>query len=365
MKLLFICTVPTDKNGITNVIFNLLKGFGDDDFEIGYVAINEPDEFYRKQLGDLGVKLFVIPRKLSNPLSYIYRLSKAARSYDIIHIHGNSATMILEMIAAKFAGVPLRIAHSHNTTCSSKIIDRLARPLFYALCNGRLACGYEAGKWLFRRRDFKIVKNGVDTSKFRFNQSSRDLIRKSLGWDNMIIIANVANFVEAKNHEFLINVFSELHKRQPNFRLLLLGIGPLMDKAQQQAKDLGVYDYICFAGSIPNISDYLSAIDLIVMPSTFEGLPLTLVEEQANGLKAVVSDVITHDADLTGNLQFIPLKNGINYWVDQILSYQTVERNESVSDDCIDRIKKAGYDIYFSANELKNFYKTKLINYNG
>lgn len=364
MKLLFICTVPTDKNGITNVIFNLLKGFGGDGFEIGYVAINEPDEFYRKQLVDLGGELFVIPRKLSNPLSYIYRLANAARGYDIIHVHGNSATMVLEMIAAKIAGVPLRIAHSHNTTCSSKIIDRLARPLFYALCNGRLACGNEAGQWLFRGRDFMIVKNGVDTSKFRFNQSLRDLIRKKLGWEGKTIIANVANFVEAKNHEFLINVFSELHKRQPNFRLLLLGIGPLMDKVQQQAKALGVYDYICFAGSIPNISDYLSAIDLIVMPSTFEGLPLTLVEEQANGLKAIVSDVITPDADLTGNLQFIPLKNDINYWVDQILSYQTVVRNEAVSDDCISRIKKAGYDIFFSANELKNFYKTKLINYN-
>lgn len=362
MKILIVNTVPTERNGITNVILNLFKYFDLKDCSIDFVTINNPEPSIIKIVESRGGKVFTIPRKIKNPFKYIRQLSRLAKGYDVMHVHGNSATMILEMIAAKIADVKLRIAHSHNTSCSMHIMDNLSRPLFYALCNGRLACGKEAGKWLFRNRNFLVINNGIDTEKFRFNQKIRDSIRKNLGWNNYKIIANVANFVEAKNHEFLISVFANLCNIRSDVRLLLLGDGPLIDNAKKLADELGLVNNIHFAGAVPNVNEYLSAIDLIIMPSKFEGFPLTLVEEQANGLKAIVSDRVTKDADMTGLLSLIPLNKGTKYWAENILKIldNGIERNASCSSRSIDMIKKAGYDIHSSAQKLKNYYISKL-----
>lgn len=337
------------------------------DFSIGYVSISEIKDNYMSQLKELGIKTYILNRSIKNPFSYIRHLTKIAKGYDIIHVHGNSATMVLEMIAAKIAKVPLRCAHSHNSTCGMRIINILAHPVFDTLCNGRLACGEKAGKWLHHDKDFIIIKNGIETDMFRFNQDKRLLIRKSLEWEKYIILANIANFVEAKNHEFLINVFAEIYKKRQDVRLLLFGIGPLMEKAQFQAKSLGIEDKILFAGSVSNISDYLSAIDLIIMPSKFEGLPLTLIEGQANGLDAIVSDAITRDADITGHLTFLPLGKGKDYWSEEIISRLNREiiRSEENSLASINMITHAGYDINSSAAKLKNYYTTKLKRHNG
>lgn len=355
-------TVPTEKNGITNVILNLIKAFDYTDSSIDLVSINHPELSILEEIRLRGGKLYSIPRKIKNPLTYIYNLAKKAKGYDVMHVHGNSATMVLELIAAKIAGVKLKIAHGHSTSCSMKTIDKLARPLFYALCNGRLACGKEAGEWLFGKRDFLILNNGVDTDKFRFNHIYRELLREKLGWDNCKIIANVANLVEAKNHDFLIRVFAKLCNIRDDVRLLLLGDGPLMDNVKKQAEELNLLNYIHFAGAIPNVHEYLSAIDLIVMPSKFEGLPLTLIEEQANGLNAIVSDRVTKNADMTGLISFLPLEKGADYWAKKILEklVSGIERNASCSSISIGMIKTSGYDIQTSTQRLKNYYTLKL-----
>lgn len=367
MKLLVVNTAPSRRNGITNVAFNLLKTIDKKDLQIGYVAVTEIAEEYKCILRDMDVEFFVLKRSVKNPFSYIRRLASIAKGYDVLHVHGNSATMVLEMLAAKIAKVPLRCAHSHNTTCSMKVIDKMMRPLFNQLCNGRLACGTEAGKWLHGNHDFLVVNNGVDTDKFQFNLDSRKKIREELGWSDNIILADIANFVEAKNHEFLIEAFSKISKAQDDIRLLLLGAGPLMDKTKLQAKSLGIYDRIFFAGSVPNISEYLSAIDLIVMPSKFEGLPLTLVEAQVNGLTAIVSKAVTTDVDMTGQITFLTLNNGADFWAEEILRHlnRAIDRTESYSMKSIEKIKKSGYDIKSSALELKLFYTTKLQEING
>ena len=362
MKLLVVNTAPSRRNGITNVAFNLIKAIDKTDICIGYVSVSEIADEYKQILNDLNINTYILNRSITNPISYIKKLASIAKGYEVIHVHGNSATMVLEMLAAKLAGVPLRCAHSHSTTCSMRVIDKMMRPLFNRLCNGRLACGVEAGKWLHKDKDFLIINNGIETAKFKFNAESRNKIRNRLGWNDNIIIADIANFVEAKNHEFLIDVFYYISKVNKNIRLLLLGAGPLMDKAIKQAESLGISDQIVFAGSVPNIAEYLSAIDLIVMPSKFEGLPLTLVEEQANGLSAIVSDAVTRDANMTGHLIFLSLDKGLDSWAEEINNQlnNNIKRNESYSLDSIEMIKKSGYDIKSSAIKLKNFYISKL-----
>ena len=368
LRILSVCTVPTDKSGIPNVIFNLLSNFPKDSVKLGYVSINDPSDFYKHKLRDIGAELYIVPRKISHPLRYIRQLAKIAHNYDVIHVHGNSATMVLEMIAAKLGGVKLRIAHSHNTTCNKKVIDWLARPIFHAICNGKLACGVEAGKWLFGDREFKVINNGISTDKFTFSNEKRVAIRKLLNLpldpsssykSPPILIGHIGNFVEAKNHQYLIRIFKEYNSYNPNSKLLLLGSGPLMDEVKSSVDSLGLNDSVVFAGSVDNPQDYMNAMDIIAMPSLYEGLPLTLVEEQANGLPIVAADTITSDANITGNLSYCPISEGdIKTWkkmIEEGLRSQ-ISRGERSRKSVI-QIQESGYDVSSAARSLLDYYR--------
>lgn len=359
LRVLMVCTVPTAASGIPMVMFNLLRGMDCSGLEIGYVSINEPEERFRRELEERGVRVWVVPRKLSSPWAYVWKLTKIARHYDILHAHGNSATLLLEMLAAFLAGVKVRGAHSHNTTCTQKSIDRAARPLFYALCNFRLACGEAAGKWLFGKRGFHVINNGVDTDRFRFDEVDRQNLRSHLGLDGCRVIGHVGNFVEAKNHPFLIEVFAEVEKRMPEARLLLLGGGDGRDAVMRMVEERRLKEKVVFAGSVADTEKYMSAMDIVVMPSLFEGLPLTLVEEQASGLNVLVSDAVTTQADMTGLLKFKPLVDGAESWgeaVAQMLTGYKQEEREMNSACAIKRIRENRYDIRVVAEELKQIY---------
>lgn len=362
-KVLMVCTVPTEKSGIPIVAFNLMealvKNTSSDELQLGYVSINQPQNFFLNKLKKWDIRNYVIPRKISNPIRYIYRLAKVAKNYDVMHVHGNSATLVLEMLAAKLAGVKLRIAHSHNTTCTAKTIDKLARPLFYYLCNGRMACGKEAGKWLFRNRDFQVINNGIDSEKFRFNQNLRNRIRKDLNINNEIVIGHIGNFNYQKNHEYLLKIFTIFQKINPTSKLLLLGDGPLRNEIEKEVSSLDLTNNVIFAGSVNNPQDYMNVMDMIIMPSRFEGLPLTLIEEQANGLPVLVADTITEDSNLTGDITFLSLNSTYVKWAQTAKEIiDTHKRTDSNSSRNIKLIRSAGYDINTVAQNLMSSYRT-------
>lgn len=357
IRVLTICTVPTEKSGIPNVIFNLLVAMDKTGLEMGYVSINEPAHAYRQLLDGMNVKLYIIPRDIKHPFKYINNLQKIARNYDVVHVHGNSATMVLEMIAAKWAGVNLRIAHSHNTTCKLKSIDRIVRPLFYKLHNARIACGIEAGQWLFENRKFIVLNNGINADTFQFSSKVRQKVRVRLGIGEKFTIGHVGNFNNQKNHTFLIDVFYEYHKFTPKSTLLLLGDGPLKREIVQKVESLGLSDDVLFLGSVDHPDEYLNAMDLVVMPSLFEGFPLTLIEEQANGLNILASDTITSKSDLADLVRFKSLNDTAAEWAIEIedMSKQ-IERTSLRSKQAIEKIKDSGYDIKAVAADLKTYY---------
>lgn len=356
-------TVPTERNGITNVIFNLISALDRNKIEIGYVAINNPEDSIQKYLKDLGVRLYIVPRRISSSIQYITRLANISKEYDIVHVHGNSATMSLEMIAAKLGHVSLRIAHSHSSSCVMKSIDRLFRPIFYKLCNGRLACGKKAGEWLYRNRDFIIIYNGIDTEKFRYNENNREDIRNQLHLKDNIVIGNVANFDYTKNHPFIFEVYKELLSLNNKARLMLVGGGSKFDEYTQLTKDLGIYDKVFFTGNICNPTDYMSAMDLILMPSIFEGFPLTLVEEQANGLRCIVSDAITKEVNISGNVHFLSLHQSANEWAHYINNILSANNDRvSLSNEAISSINSSEYSIKIIADKLLQYYIDKLPN---
>ena len=363
IKVLMSSTTPMIKDGITNVMLNLYRYIDNKKIHVDFVTINEPEKSIRNKILNNGGKYTVIERSIKHPIRYIQNYSKVCKGYDIVHVHGNSATMFLEMCAAKMAGVRIRIGHSHNTYCRAKLIDKLFRIPFYTLCDSRLACGKEAGEWLFGNRDFTIINNGIDSERFRFNEANRNRIREELGWKDCKVIGHVGNFLPAKNHSYILDIFAELNKKDTSYRLILIGSGELVEEVQNKAIDLGVSEYVVFAGSVDNVEDYLSAIDLVLMPSIHEGLPLTLIEEQANGLSCIVSDNITKYADLTGNIKFISLNEKVSVWVNNIvieLKHVNSEDRGSVSKDAIETISLKHYDIHKSITILEKIYENRL-----
>ena len=357
LRVIMVCTVPTDRSGIPMVMYNLLRNMDLNGMDVTYVAINEPPAEMQAMLAGLGVRLAVIPRKLSNPGAYLRALSQMAKGADVVHVHGNSATMALDLSAAALAGVRVRLPHSHTTSCRMKLIHAFFKPLFHRLSTGRLACSRPAGEWLYGDRPFIVVRNAVETSRFRFSPDARKEVRRRLGIGEQCVIGHVGSLIPVKNHDFLLDVFEVFQKSNPDSRLLLVGDGELLPSLRRKAHDLNIADKVIFCGSVPDPQDYLSAMDLVIMPSLYEGLPLALVEQQANALPILASDVITREADLTGSIRYLPLSLPPSGWAEAAAEALAASRHTPEgSERNIRAITEAGFDIRRVAADLRDYY---------
>ena len=361
MKILLVNTVKTGKNGITNVMFNYLNAIECDDITFDLVSLNEPEDYYTKCVEKKGGKVYVIPRLGGNILSYWNSLKKLINEnrYDAVHVHGNSHTVTIELSAAWAASCAVRMAHAHNTTCKHVSVHKLLTPLFNLLCTHGFACGEAAGTFMFGRKTFAVINNGVDTDKFAFNPVLREKKRGDLGWDDCIVVGHVGYFSEVKNHRFLIEVFEQLYLKDDHFRLLLVGDGALRNEMEEKIKGKGLKDKVVLTGNIDNVHEYLNAMDIVIMPSLYEGLPLTLIEQQANGLPCVVADTITREVDKTGNVTFLSLSQSAKQWAGETLTVmEHGDSRQKRSNAAIEKIKDSGYSIKEEAQKLEHYYKT-------
>lgn len=363
MKILIINTVPTGRNGITNVIFNYLKFTSTSDIIFDYVSINNPDHAYYDIFKKKRGQIYVLERTGKKIFSYIKSLKHIIKEnhYDAVHIHANSHTSVVELLAAKLGGCEYRFVHAHSTNCGNIVIHNILSPIFNTLCTGRLACSNMAGVFMFGDIPYKVINNGVDTEFFAFNSSIRLNVRQRLNLNqNEILIGHIGYFLELKNQKFLVGIFNELLKNDGKYKLMLIGDGPLRETVEKQVDDNGLRDNVYFTGNIDNVVDYINAMDLVVMPSLFEGLPLTLIEQQTNGLHCICADTITREVDKTGNLTFLSLADGAKKWAEVIENIPAHYDRETYSEKARQDIKIAGYSIQEEANKLIHYYKSTI-----
>lgn len=355
IKVLVINTVRFKLNGISTVIMNYYKAMDKNDLTMDFVAIDIPSEEYQELFQQYKIKCFIV--KKSNLLKYFFNLIKVARKgkYDIAHIHGNSANMAIELLACTLAGIKVRIAHSHNTSTLHPTLHNLLYPLFKLTCTNGFACGVDAGHWLFHNDDFVEIKNGIDLNHYKFDEDIRKIYRSKIEADSKVVIGHIGNFIEQKNHNFLLDWFAELVKKNDNYLLLMVSDGYLLEPMKEKAYKLGISDRVLFLGKTTEVQNYLQAMDIFVLPSLHEGLPVVLVEAQANGLPCVVADTVAKESDLTGEMIFLPIIN-TGDWIRTILKM-------GLSDSRMDRCKAAqkmiadaGYDINRNANYVKDLY---------
>lgn len=371
MKVLVINTVNFSLNGITSVIMNYYQEMDKQDIEFDFVTINPIMDLYKNIFIANKSKVFLIERR-KNIFKYVITLLKIIRKnkYDIIHVHGNSSLMVLEMFIAKVAGVKIRIAHSHNTQCSHPKLHRLLQPIFLQLCTNYFACGEAAGVWLYGNNKFQVIKNGIVIKNFSFDIDTRREYRKKLNIDNEVLIGNIGHFNTQKNHFFLIETFAEIKKKCNNVKLLLIGDGELLVEVKEFAKNKEVYNDVIFLGNVTDANCYIQAMDIFWLPSLFEGFPMVLVEAQAAGLPCVISDTISKDVDLTNSIKFVSIDN-FDGWKKSFfeLDFNFIDdQRVALSQKWCRRIEEAGYDVTKNASYMKKIYSSLLHegeNYHG
>ena len=358
MNILVISTVSYRSNGITQVIRNL---YGNDWYkndELSFLFPDDNDASLIAELEDKGFTVYQFPRYENGIWSYYKFLKQIVRNknIEIVHIHGNSHALIIELFASMAEGCKIRICHSHNTTCNNILVHKLISPLFNMLCTHRIACGEAAGRWMYGNKEFIIIHNGINTEQFRFNIDSRNRIRNQYGIEeNIIVIGHVGNLNKQKNQGFLIDIMNKVKCRE-HYRLMLVGEGEKRAELERKALELGIEDQVFFVGCTSDVPAYLSAMDVIAMPSLYEGLPLSLVEAQANGLNCVVSSAITEEAYISGNVFFIKNEGSIEDWVNAINHFSTDQDRVKSSDFAINAIRESGYEIDMEISRLYKLY---------
>lgn len=292
----------------------------------------------------------------------LYKLLKTEK-YDAVHIHKNSCANPMAFIICRIAGVGQIIAHSHNTaSVGGRIADIchfLFRPLVRKISNVKLACSAEAAVWLYGEKYFKknnavqIIKNGIDTDLFSYNEKVRSEVRTEFGWDNKLVLGHVGNFIPQKNHCFMVDIISEVIKSEKNAVVLFLGRGDAMEYVREYAAKKGVLKYIEFMGSRADAARFYQAMDVFIFPSFHEGLPIAGVEAQTADLPCLFSDAVTSEIMITNRAVSVPLDLGAAEWAKKSIALAKAYGRRNVSD----KITASGYNAADMGKRMERIYE--------
>ena len=350
--------------GAESLVMNLFRNIDREQIMFDFVVHSDNDGFFGKEVKELGGKIYYFPKyKIFNGIKYRKCWKKFFKEhkdeYQIIHTHHSSSVAMILKIAKKFG--LYAIAHSHSAGWDKSLMGLGNRLLSHGtrkVADHFFACSYEAAVAQFGKKvaDDKsrceIIANGIPVNKYVYNPVTRKKIRKELGLNEDVhIYGHVGRFVYAKNHQFLLKVFSEIVKKDPTSKLLLVGDGTLKESIINEAKNLGVFDQLLMPGLKSNVNDYLQAMDYFIFPSHFEGLGIALVEAQASGLRCMKSDVIPNEVDVSDLIEASSLNDSPSTWAKKI-----TEKIDYSRQNMAEIIKKSGFDIVDSANRLSEFY---------
>lgn len=330
-------------------------------YEFHYVVFGDEIGAYESQLLEKGCYIFNLaepsdsyPRFLRD----LWNLMKTHR-YDIVHAH-NMFNCGLSMLVAACAGVPVRVVHSHSALDDGngmvkRVYEGVMRALILSCATDLVACGVKAGQRLFGKRAYKhrgkLILNGIDVRSFAFDCDSRTAIRGQLNAADRFVLGHVGHLLEVKNQAFLLDLMPLVLERKPNTLLLMLGEGEDRPMLEKKIRDMGLEDHVIMTGNVTNVADYLSAMDVFVFPSLFEGLPLSILEVQANGLPCVISDGVPEDVFLTDLIHPLSLQDAKETWVELILKQHRVDTdsyNRQLRDSnyAVETAMKKVYEIY-------------------
>lgn len=344
--------------GVEAVIMNYYRNIDRTKIQFDFICDSDSTNIPYDEIKKLGGKVIICPpyQKVLKYEKFLIDLFKK-NNYKIVHSNIN-ALSVFPLRAAKKAGVPIRIAHSHSTTNKKEwkknLMKQALRPFSKKYATDYFACTEHAGRWLFGNKEYDkgtvyLLNNAIDLDKYKYDEKIRNSKRKELKIKpSTFVVGHIGRFVEQKNHRFLIDIFNEIHKKNNDSLLLLAGQGPLMDEMKEKVHNLGLDDNVQFLGQRKDANELYNVMDLFLFPSLYEGLGMVLIEAQANGLPCIASTEVPKIADISNNVQFYDLNDSIDIW---LKNYET-NRFKFICKNCI-------YDIKKEAEKLEKYYIQK------
>ena len=360
IKILHFNSNISKNSGVLSVIMNYYCTINREKIRFDFLYFDTIKPSYSEKITELGGKSYKIVspknirlfRKEFRKFLIIHR-----GEYDILHIHDGIFARFVSDIA-KEQEIKKVIVHSHATMYSdhriASIRNRLVCYNISMYADELFACSKAAGNFMFKNKEFYVMNNAIRTEKFAFSKEKRNKIRAELKLDNCLVVGHVGAFRNQKNHSFLLDIFKAMKDVPKQTKLLLIGDGLLLNEMREKAKTLGVLKDVIFLGKREDTNDLYHAMDVLVLPSLFEGLPMVGVEAQCSDLPIVMSTNITREVGI-GEFEFVDLTESPKVWSETIFRL-VMKHNTRSGKSAIEKLKKCGFDIGEESKKLENMY---------
>lgn len=362
MRILHINSSLARRSGVMSVVMNYFRHIDPSRAVFDFFSYRpDPPDNYQEEIERRGGRCHAVNGG-KNILAIRSALRRLLReeggTYRIAHLHDPALARFLYPVL-RANGVETVLVHSHATAYSDTRLGRLRNRLS---CRGierhadmRLACSAAAGEFLFGAGAFDVVPNAIDLDVFRFNPCARAEKRAELGLDGATVIGHVGRFNAQKNHHFLVSVFDELRRRQDSAILLLIGTGPLQDSVRSLVGQRGLEDRVRFLGQRNDTPELYQAMDLMLLPSLFEGLPMVGVEAQCSGLPMVCADTVSREIAI-GRCVFLPLESPAHHWAQEI--GRVLAAGGGPREEGAEQARRSGFDVSMEAERLLRRYES-------
>lgn len=351
--------------GVGTVMLNYQTYVDTDKVQMDYLIFGEEKEPFDEAVEALGSKVYVYPAlsgsQMGRTKTYLEEFfSKHAKEYDIVHLHAPTIAFLAFPIVAKY-GIKHRIVHSHATLYAENKVKAIRNRVLWAMARGkitdRIGCSKAAGDFLFGKdgAEFTVLKNAIAYEDYLYDETLRNEVRKREGVLEKLVVGNVGRFSQQKNQPRLIEIFAEVKKLRPDSVLWLLGDGELRQEVEAKIKELNLQKDVKLFGMVKNTKEYYQAMDVMVMPSLFEGLPMVGVEAQASGLPCVFADTITREVDVVG-CPYVALTDSNEVWAKAVIEAAGKKERRSYQKE----LDELGFNIKLEAKRLEELYLEKL-----
>lgn len=361
-KIKILHLVPgLDAGGISVLLLNYYKNMNRENIQFDFAIFYDSIGMTGREFKKMGSKIYHLPPKSKDFKGYCKKLYQIIKEndYDIIHAHQNYMSFIPLKIAKK-AGVKVRISHSHTTAAESGLIKKvfsvIGKSMNKLYATDYFACGLKAGEFLYGRKTLKsnkffLLNNAIDISKYVYDSKIREEVRNELNLKENYIIGTIGRLSSEKNQKFAIDIFKEVYKINNKSRFLIIGNGPLEEELKKYVAEQMLNDAVIFLGRRDDVNRLLQGMDLFILPSLYEGLPVTGVEAIASSIPCLFSTGVTKELKLRKNIDYISI-NCSEKWIKAIEKYRDYKRKENSKDIMI----KNGYDIKTNAKILEEKY---------
>ena len=353
-----------NQGGIESFVMNVYRSIDRTKYQFDFFVVN--DGFYGDEIRSMGGRVFVHEKRSMRHMSRYYRSMRSffeehKGEYCAVHMHAATLSAIQTLKYAKDAGIPVRIIHAHSSTVKTSkihyIFHYFNKMRLGSLATHYFACSEAALHWFYDyslvKKQARIINNGIDSSRFLYDESLGRSVREELDIpDNSLVIGHVGSFIKVKNHVYLLNVFAELKKIHPDSFLFLVGDGELRAQIENKIKSLNIANSIRLLGLRNDVNRILQAVDVVVMPSLYEGMPVSLVEAQAADCAVVCSDTISSDTKIINSFVQLPLDSSSEYWAKNILNIIQGRKRKNTQREIIAH----GFDVENTASELMDVY---------